>query len=186
MGNAHSVAGVPSHLLQQRFGLLWNTLWDVESCVTANSCWMTAQQRLCAGMERREADNHQCKTQNGPAPAESKSAVKHRSWTDRRRPESHSTWNNTDHANSKLMTSLLLVFLGTVVGVRQRESHTKNKNIIVIGQVVLYSCRALKLFFKVDYERVWLFSSETQTFSQKIIEYNNLFPLQELKRYSSK
>lgn len=40
-----------SHLLQQRSGLLWNRLGDVESGVATNSCWMAPQQWLYRGKE---------------------------------------------------------------------------------------------------------------------------------------
>lgn len=58
-------------------------------------------------------------------PAEPRSIWGHRDWTNRRRPKSQSTWNNTDHTNyNKIMISLLLLFLGTAACHRKNDVYT--------------------------------------------------------------
>lgn len=91
------------HLFQQRPGLLWNRLGNVESRVATDSCWMAAQQRLFRGCEGRggrwkdERDNHQNKkiteySETHWAPVLLRAAELEKS-------ESESTWNNTDHSH---------------------------------------------------------------------------------------
>lgn len=48
---AAAAATLEPHLLQQRSGLLWNRLGDVESRVATDSRWMAPQQGLCRGKE---------------------------------------------------------------------------------------------------------------------------------------
>lgn len=131
---AESIGSIlDSHLLQQWSGLLWNRLGDVESCVATDSCWMALEQRLWRGKEgwkeeitinpkHRKPDSLRAEGTDIMTPAEPRSMWEQRDWTNRRRPKSLSTWNNTDHSNyNKDMISLVLLFLGTAVYVRQER-----------------------------------------------------------------
>lgn len=62
-------------------------------------------------------------------PAEQMSKWAHRDGTNRRRPKSPSTWNNTDHTNNKVVTQLLLLFLRPAACVSQKEWHIYTSDI---------------------------------------------------------
>lgn len=69
-------------------------------CVLGREWWKEERQ-ISINLKQREPDTPRAEGTDIMTPAEPRSMWEHQDWTNRRRPKSQSTWNNTDHTNYK-------------------------------------------------------------------------------------